>query len=76
MPNVMNVATGIPPHKKIIKYLNEFSTKSHDMSLEAGNLYVGLKKVVSDAIENNMASNGNLSDDALGRRMDKFHNSC
>ena len=38
-------------------------------------MYVGLKKFVLDAIEENMASNGNLSDDVLGGRMDEFHNS-
>ena len=45
------------------------------MSSKVDNLYVGLKKVVTDRIEEKMASNGHLSADALGRRMDEFHNS-
>ena len=60
---------------KIIKYLNEFATKLHDMSSKVYNFYVCLNKVVSDTIEDNMESNGQLSADALSRRMDKFHNS-
>ena len=73
--NVMTVATGILPHTKIIKYLNDFSTKLHDLLSKLENIYVCLKKVVSYSIEEKMASNGNLSDDALGRRIHKFHNS-
>ena len=74
-PNVTTVATGITPHTKIIKDLNEFATKLHDFSSKVDDIYVGSKKVVSDAIEEKMASNGHLSDDALCRRMDEFHNS-
>ena len=51
----MTVPTGIPSHKKIIKDLNEFSTKLHDISLNIDNIYVGLNKVVSDTIGDNMA---------------------
>ena len=46
MPNVMTFATGIPSHTKIIKDLNEFATKLHDMSSKVYNLYVGLYKAV------------------------------
>ena len=74
-PNVINVSTGIPPHTKIIKYLNTFATKLHDLSSKVDNIYVGLQDVVSDVIEENMASNGKVSTDSLGRRMDEFHNS-
>ena len=75
MPNVMTFATGIPSHTKIIKDLNDSLKKLHNMSSKVDNLYVGLKKVVTDRIEEKMASNGHLSADALGRRMDEFHNS-
>ena len=75
MPNVMTVATGIPSHTQIIKYLKDFKTKLHDILLKVYNIYVGLKKVVTDAIEEKMVSNGYLSTDSLGRRMDEFHNS-
>ena len=51
IPNVMTGAIGIPPQTKIIKYLNEFATKLNDLSSKVENLYVGLKKAVSDAIE-------------------------
>ena len=44
--NVMTVATGIPPHTKIIKDLNEFATKLHYISSKVGNIYVYFKKVV------------------------------
>ena len=74
-PNTMTVATGIPPHTKIIRYLNDFATKLHNLSSKVYNLYVNLRKVVTYAIEENMASNGNLSNDELGRGLDKFHNS-
>ena len=53
--NVMTVATGILSHTKIIKYLNEFATKLNHISSKVDNLYVCLKKVVSYAIEDNMA---------------------
>ena len=52
----MIVATGISPHTKIIKYLIEFATKLHDMSSKADNIHICLKKVVSGAIEEKMAS--------------------
>ena len=55
---------------KIIKGLNEFATKLHDMSSKVKNIYVCLNKVVLDAIEERMASNGHLSVDALVRSMD------
>ena len=74
-PNMMTVATGIPPHTNIIKELNCFATKLHDLSSKVNNIYVGLRKVIIDAIEYNMASNRYLYIDALGRRMDEFHNS-
>ena len=44
------------------------------MSSKVDNIYVGLKKVVSDAIEESVAKNGNLYDDEFGRRIDEFHN--
>ena len=74
-PNVTTVATGITPHTKIIKDLNEFATKLHDFSSKVDDIYVGSKKVVSDAIEEKMASNEPLYADALDSSMDKFHNS-
>ena len=43
--------------------------------MQVDNLYVGLKNVVSYLIEDNMASNGHLYHDALGRRMDEVQNS-
>ena len=45
------------------------------MSLKLDNLYVVLKKVVSDYIEERVASNRHLSDNSLGMRVDKFENS-
>ena len=42
--------------------------------MKVENLYFGLKKVVSGAIKEKMASNEHLSSDALGRRMDEFQN--
>ena len=53
-PNMITVSTGIPPNTKIIKYFNDFATNLHDISLKVDNLYVGLKKVVTDVIEDNM----------------------
>ena len=50
-PNMITVATGIPPHTKIKNDLNDFATKLHDLSLKVDNNYVGLKKVVTDDIE-------------------------
>ena len=67
---MITVATGITPHTKIVKYLNESEKKLHDLSSKVENIYVCLKKFVSDAIEENMVPNGHLSVDALGRRMD------
>ena len=73
--NVMDVATGITtPYTKIIKDLNQFSTQLHYLSLKVDNIYVCLKKVVSDLIEDKMLSNGHLSADALASRMYEFHN--
>ena len=71
----MTAATGIPPPTEIIKDLNEFATKLHDLSSKVDNIYVGLMNVVTDEVEDNMESNGHLSADALGRRMDEFYNS-
>ena len=68
--NVITVATGITPHTKIVKYLNKFVTKLHDLSQKLENIYVCLKKFVSDAIEENMVPNGHLSVDALGKKTD------
>ena len=42
--------------------------------MKVDNLYAVLKNVVSDYIEDNMASNVHLSDDSLGRSVDEFHN--
>ena len=53
-PNVMTVATSIPPNTEIIKYLNGFATKLHDISSKVDNLYVGLKKFLIYVIEENM----------------------
>ena len=72
MPNVITVATGVPPHTKIIKDLNEFATKLHYLSSKLDNIYVGLNRVVSGAIEDNMASNQYLFADTLGRRIYEF----
>ena len=44
MPNVMTFSTDIPPHTKILKDVNEFETKLHDMSSKVYYIYVGLKK--------------------------------
>ena len=74
-PNVMTIATGIPPHTRFIKDLNYFESKLHDLSLKVDNLYVGLKNTESDIIEDKMALNDHLSADALDRRMGEFHNS-
>ena len=52
---MMNVATGILPHTKIIKDFNEFATKLHNLSLKVYNLHVCLQKSVSGTIEDNMA---------------------
>ena len=43
--------------------------------MKVDNIYFDLKKVVSDSIEENIASNGYLYSDVLGSRMDEFHNS-
>ena len=53
--NVMTAATGIPPPTEIIKDLNEFATKLHDLSSKVDNIYVCLNEVVSDEIEKKMA---------------------
>ena len=45
------VDTGIPPHTKVIKYLNKFATKLDDLSSKVDNFHVCLNKVVSGAIE-------------------------
>ena len=50
----MTVATSITTHTKIIKDVNQFATNLHNISLKVDNLYVGLKKVVTDVIEDNM----------------------
>ena len=52
----MTLATGIQSHTKIIKYLNEFATKLHDLSSKVDNIHACLKKVVSGVIEEKMAS--------------------
>ena len=50
----MTVATGIPPNTKIVKYFNDFATNLHDILLKLDNLYVNLKKFVTDVIEENI----------------------
>ena len=57
-----HAVTGILPHTKIIKDLNEVLAKLHDLLLKVDNFYVGLKKVVLNVIEEKMLSNGHLSD--------------
>ena len=47
----MTFAACIPPHTNIIKYLNDFETKLHYMSSKVDNIYVCLKKVVSNETE-------------------------
>ena len=37
-------------HRKIIKKINEFAKKLHDISSKVENIYVGLKNFVSDEI--------------------------
>ena len=54
-PNVMTIATGIPPHTIFIKDLNYFESKLHDLSLKVDNLCICLNNVLSDAIEKKMA---------------------
>ena len=50
-PNMMTVATGITPHRKIIKDLNCFVTKLHYLSSKVENIYAYLKRVLLDEIE-------------------------
>ena len=52
----MTIAADILSHTKIIKDLNDFSKKLHDISSKVENLRVCLKKVLSGAIEENMES--------------------
>ena len=59
-PNVMTIATGIPPHIKLIQDFNYFASKLHDLLSNLEILYVGLNNIESDVIEEKMSRNASL----------------
>ena len=66
----MTAATGIPTHTQNHEILKLVCNKVTLSIIKVRQYLCFFKKVVSDAIEEKMASNGHLSADVLGRSMD------